>query len=98
MKCLHCNSKDIVKRGFRYNDLGKRQLYLCRKCGKKFTPGLRRHRYPPSLIFKCVAMRKGGKKLKDIQNYADNKGFKVSLWTISKWHDKFKYSRSMKNK
>jgi len=36
--CPHCGSgKYVVKRGFRYNRSGPRQIYYCKVCKKAFT-------------------------------------------------------------
>ena len=36
--CGHCGSKDFVKRGTRKKKMETVQLYLCRTCGRTFTP------------------------------------------------------------
>ena len=37
--CLHCKSKEIVKRGFKQTEAhGKRQRYFCKSCFKRFIP------------------------------------------------------------
>ena len=36
--CPYCSSTDFVKRGTRMKKSGKTQLYLCRACGRTFTP------------------------------------------------------------
>src|SRR3989344_9482578 len=37
--CLHCKSKEIVKRGFKQTEShGKRQRYFCKSCSKRFIP------------------------------------------------------------
>lgn len=35
---LNCLSKDLVKAGFSKNKNGKKQKYICKSCGVKFTP------------------------------------------------------------
>ena len=36
MICPKCKSKDVVKRGKRYNQSGAKQRYLCNKCNSIF--------------------------------------------------------------
>lgn len=39
IKCPHCKSKDIVKRGFKQTQAhGKRRRYFCKSCYKRFIP------------------------------------------------------------
>jgi len=35
--CPYCFSTDLIKKGFRKNKAGKKRLYLCRACNKKFS-------------------------------------------------------------
>jgi len=89
MKCTNCSSDKTVKRGFRQTNQGKKQLYLCKSCKRKFVTGLKKHRYPESVIKEAAKMRANGKKLREIQLWLDSRGYKTSLWTISKWDRKF---------
>ena len=44
-KCIHCGSIRSIGKGYRETrTLGKRQLRLCRDCGRKFTPRYQRRR------------------------------------------------------
>lgn len=36
VKCPKCNSNDLYKAGFVLLSTGKKQLYQCKKCGRKF--------------------------------------------------------------
>jgi len=36
---IFCTHKNRVKRGFRYNNSGKRQKFMCKDCGHKFIEG-----------------------------------------------------------
>ncbi len=39
INCTHCNSKEVVKRGyFQTQAHGKQQRYFCKSCSKKFIP------------------------------------------------------------
>jgi len=37
-QCPYCDSRNFVKRGMRQKKGGKAQLYICRDCGRTFTP------------------------------------------------------------
>jgi transposase-like protein len=55
--CPHCDSpKQIVRTGFRKTKKGRIQRYLCRKCGKYFTPKPLPHSYyPPKIVFSAIS-------------------------------------------
>ncbi len=87
--CIFCRSARIVKRGFRYNSSGKKQLFLCNKCGKKFTPNSRRMRFPEKEIKYAVKLHVKGMSLSDVQREMKRRGISVSRWSISLWSKKY---------
>lgn len=89
MTCIHCRSKQTVKRGFRYNTNEKRQLYLCKSCHRKFTPAPRRFRHREQDIRFAVQIYRKGLSLSEVQHELNRKGVKVSRWTIAKWNRRF---------
>ena len=87
--CIFCRSNRIVKRGFRYNDSEEKQLFLCNKCGKKFTPNNRRMRFPENEIKYAVKLHVKGMSLSEVQREMKRRGISVSRWTISLWTKKY---------
>lgn len=91
-KCPKCKSKNIFKRGFRYNKSGKKQKYLCSKCEHWFVEddGFKRMRHKPKIISRAIHMHNDGMSFADIKNHLwqyDN--VKVSREGIRKWHAKY---------
>lgn len=92
LKCNSCNSKDIQKRGYRYNKSGKKQKYRCLKCGCWFVEddGFKRMRNKPKIIARAIHMHNDGMSFADIKNHLwqyDN--IKVSREAVRKWHKKY---------
>src|SRR3989344_8204747 len=91
-KCPHCKSKDIRKRGFRKNNLSKKQKYQCFKC-KKWPiedDGFKGMRNKPKIITRAIHMHNDGMSFADIKNNLfqyDN--VKVSREAIRKWSNKY---------
>jgi len=91
--CPHCGSgKYVVKRGFRYNRSGPRQIYYCKVCKKAFTersPFLKMKHDAATILaaldlyFKGLSLRKVRDHL--MQFY----GEKVHHTTILKWIRKY---------
>ncbi len=87
-KCPSCGKASAVLRGFRHNQKGKKQLFLCRGCGRKFTPddGYLRMRFPPGVIREAVSLYGKGFSSSDVCKYmARKKGVRVSRWTVLCW-------------
>ena len=78
-----------VKRGLRATALGPKQMYLCTKCGKKFTPEWPRMRFPRTEVMHAVRMYNSGMSTSAVQKAMHDQGISVSRWTIIKWHRKF---------
>ncbi len=89
-KCIFCKSVRIVKRGIRYNDSGEKQMFLCNKCGKKFTPEPRRLRFPEKEIIRAAKLHRQGYSLAEVQIKMKLRGYKISRWSISLWSKKYK--------
>ncbi len=101
--CPSCRSKKTVLAGFRHNRgmAGRcpmtpsfqtsKQLFLCRSCGRKFTPdnGYLRMRYPPETIQEAVTLVKKGYSLSEARTRLKRKGVRVSRWSIAKWARRF---------
>ena len=89
MRCLNCKSEKIIKRGFRYNSVGKKQKYFCQKCDKWFVEndGFKRMRHDPKIIVRAIHMHNDGLSLFQVKNHLyqyDNvkvSGEAIRLWT-----------------
>jgi transposase-like protein len=92
MKCPYCRSRRIVKRGYRYNEKGKKDLKLCKKCGRKFTPRdpFFRMRFSPREIRRAIYLYSRGFSLAEARLRLEREGIKVSRWTILKWSRKYR--------
>ncbi|MCX6814703.1 MAG: hypothetical protein NTY20_03590 [Candidatus Aenigmarchaeota archaeon] len=91
-KCPYCHGSGIVFRGFRHNLKARKQLFLCRACGRKFTPddGYLRMRFPPEVIREAVSLYSKGFSSADVSNHLARKmGVKVSRWTVLCWVKKY---------
>ena len=92
MKCPKCKSKEIVKRGSRYNKSGKKQLYLCKKCQLTFVKqdGFERMRHNKKDIVRAIHLRNEGLSLFKTQDHLwQHDGIKVTRKTISDWTKKY---------
>ena len=89
--CPYCGSEIAVRRGFRKNLSGKKQLFLCRACGRKFTPddGFLRMRFPAGTIREVVSLYRKGFSSSEVQRRMERRGTKVSRWTIICWAKRF---------
>ncbi|KHO48480.1 MAG: hypothetical protein QT00_C0001G0498 [archaeon GW2011_AR5] len=88
MKCPHCTGRG-VKRGLRRTNLGKKQLYLCTKCGRKFTTDWPKMRFHRSDVMHAVRLYKSGSSSSKVKRQLESRGVKVSRWTIIKWVRRF---------
>ena len=78
-----------MKRGFRATRLGKKQLHLCTKCGRKFTNKWPKMRFKRGHVMYAVKLYKEGMSAAKVKSKMEGKGVTVSRWTIIKWHRKF---------
>ncbi len=89
--CRFCFSKNIVKRGLRYNENNNsRQLFLCKSCAKKFSidDGLLKYRHTKKEIDIAVNLYSRHSS-SEVQEILKRKKINVSRWTIIKWSKKF---------
>ena len=92
MICPKCKSKDVVKRGKRYNQSGAKQRYLCNKCNSIFIKkdGFERMRFKKKDIARAIHLHNDGLSLFQIQNHLwQHDGIKVSRETIREWIKKY---------
>jgi transposase-like protein len=92
MKCPKCKNSNIVKRGKRYNQFEKKQLFLCKKCNLTFVKkdGFERMRHKKKDIARAIHMHNDGLSLFQVQNHLwQHDGIKVTRKTISDWSKKY---------
>ena len=88
MKCTHCSSR-AVRRGLRPTNLGKKQLYLCTKCKRKFTTEWPKMRFRRSDVMRAVKLYKSGLSSSKVKRQLEARDVHVSRWTIIKWSRRF---------
>lgn len=92
LKCPVCGSLDVSKKGFRKNNLVKKQKYQCYDCKKWFVKddGFKSMRFKPEIISRAVHQHEDGFSLSKVQNHLwQHDGVKVTRWTISQWKKKY---------
>ena len=92
MKCPKCNSKNIVKRGKRYNNSGTKQLYLCNKCQLTFVKpdGFERMRHNKKIISRAIHLHNEGLSLFQVKDHLwQHDRVKVTRKTIRDWGNKY---------
>ena len=90
--CPYCSGKDIIKKGQRVKKHGDIQLYYCKNCDKKFTPGVDKHRtFPLRLIIDAVTLYNRLYTLEDSARLVSEKyGISVSRETVRKWLEDYR--------
>lgn len=92
LKCVDCQSKKIVKRGFRYNQVGKKQKYQCIDCEHWFVEddGFKRMRNKPIVIVRAIHMHNDGMSLFNVKNHLwQYEKIKASREAIRLWCKKY---------
>ena len=79
---------NIIKAGKRYNSSGIKQMYMCKKCGKKFTfhnPFFKK-RFSSKIISYAWFRRRYGESAIEVQeNIKRRYNIDVSLTTLYRW-------------
>jgi len=87
-RCPKCDSKHILKKGFRKNQSGKKQKFQCFDCKAHFIDdnGFNRMRFKPAIIVRAIHMHEDGMSLSKVQNHLwQHDNVKVTRWAISEW-------------
>jgi len=96
--CIFCNkSSNIVKAGFRLNQTGKKQRYLCNNCNRSFVPedGFRKMKTPKELVVKAIHQYNDGLSLSKVKNHLNqHESISRSRVAILSWVKK--YSAALK--
>ena len=85
--CSFCGGTDIIKRGIRKKKLERVQIYYCKKCDKRFTPYITKHRtYPLRIILEVLTQYNRLKYKNEIISYISQiYGITISEKNISNW-------------
>jgi transposase-like protein len=100
--CIYCFSKNTVKRGKRKKKHEVVQLYLCKDCGRTFTPQrIKGKHYPLKVILDGLSFYNIGYTLEDSTRFLKERyGLNVRPATLANWLEEFKdicrYSRIRK--
>ena len=90
--CDYCDSAEVVRKGFRHNDSGKKQKYFCNSCKKWFVidDGFKRMRTKPETIVRAIHQYADGFSLGKVKNHLNqHDNTEISRWTIRKWVVKY---------
>ena len=98
IKCKHCNSNKIIRKGLRKNKLQNIQKYKCKSCNKYFTlSNSKNTTYPVSLIVRAISLYNLGYSLKEVSEKISNEHFvkenlknNINISTVSSWLKKYK--------
>lgn len=90
-RCPYCGSKEFVKRGTRRKKRERVQLYLCKACGRTFTPQtVKGKHYPLKVILDGISLYNLGYTLEDsCRRLKESYGFVVKASTLSDWVKEF---------
>lgn len=92
MKCPFCKSAKVLKQGYRYNSLEKKQKFQCVNCERWFVKrdGFERMRHSKKIIVRAIHMHNDGLSLFQVQNHLwQHDEVKVTRKTISDWTKKY---------
>ena len=90
--CRFCNSVDLLRWGYRRTRQGKKTVFKCRSCGKRFVvdEGFLRCRFDPKIVTLALDLYFKGASLRKVtQHLAQFYGIKVSQVAVLKWIRKF---------
>lgn len=88
--CPYCRSSEIIKKGTRKKKYETVQLYLCRRCERRFTPLISKHRtYPLKVILDSLTLYNRFHSLEETAKLVSGTyGMNVGAQTIANWlHD-----------
>ena len=90
--CEKCCSQHIAKKGFRYNELVKKQKYQCSSCHHWFVEddGFKRMRHDSEVIVRAIHQYADGFSLGKVKNHlSQHDKTKISRWTVRNWVVKY---------
>jgi transposase-like protein len=92
VRCPYCQGSEIIQKGRRKKKFEVVQLYYCRRCRKKFTPLINKHRtYPLKVILDGLTLYNRFHSLEDTARLLTSTyGLTVQPSTIARWLKEFK--------
>lgn len=96
--CIFCKSSAVVKNGVRKRKVRKKQIFLCRSCGKQFVDpdGFERMRHKGRDIARAIHMHNDGLSFDQVRNHLwQYDGVRVTRQAI--WFWKKKYAAFLKS-
>lgn len=88
--CKFCSSGKIVKRGIRKLKTGKKQIYFCKNCNKRFSEGLSKKRFNFKIILNAVCSYNQGYSYEEVRDVINRKNkVDISTTSISRWVKEF---------
>lgn len=91
IKCIYCNSVNIIKKGIRKNKNGEKQRFLCKDCGKKFiTDSIQKIKGNEKIVALIMDLYFRGFSLRDIKHHL-KQFYNIDLThvTIYRWIRRF---------
>jgi len=91
-RCRYCGSYDVIRFGSRFNKTGKKQIFKCKECGKRFIveDGFSRMKADPKTITSALDLYfKGISLRKVIDHLSQFDGIKVYHTTVLRWIQKY---------
>jgi len=92
IECKHCQSKDAIKYGHRYNKKGEVQVYSCKSCKKTFTETttFSKMKHKEKVITVALDLYMKGVSLRKIKDHLEQiHDVRVSHVTILNWIKKY---------
>lgn len=90
--CPFCQGRELIKKGQRQKKYEATQVYYCKNCDKKFTPGITKHKtFPLRLILESVTLYNRLNTFEETaKKVSERYGIPVSFQNISNWLRDFK--------
>lgn len=90
-RCPYCESKNIIKKGFREKKEERIQIYACPDCGKKFTgQRLKGKRHPARVILDGISFYNLGYSYEESCRFLERRyGMKVDSTSLARWVEDF---------
>lgn len=93
VECSFCgSSKHVWRKGWRYNKSGKKQMWWCNSCKKRFTPddGFWKMKHKPEIIAEACSSYKRGISLKNVKcHLSEYRETDISRTTVLNWVRKY---------
>ena len=91
-KCPYCDGKELIRKGQRVNKYAVAQLYYCKNCDRKFTPGVDKHRtFPLRLIIDAITLYNRLYSLEDSVKLVSSKyGISVTRQALMAWLEDYR--------